>query len=102
MQSLFVIISSIYSLFIIIFCEGIIGGLVFVSAFQKVKEREHADGDREFALGAGIRPFAYLTDVTVGMADSGGITVAGFVSLILEPKLCGYQVNDGRPWCRMT
>jgi hypothetical protein len=44
----------------------------------------------------------YLTDVVVAMADSGGITAAGFVSLILEPLLCGYQVNDGRPWCRMT
>ena len=43
-----------------------------------------------------------MTDVTVAMADSGGITVAGFVGLILEPLLCGYQVNDGRPWCRMT
>jgi battenin len=55
-QSLFVIIPSIYPLFIIIFCEGILGGLVYVNAFHEVQEREHADGDREFALGAGISP----------------------------------------------
>jgi battenin len=40
--------------------------------------------------------------MVVGMADSGGVTAAGFVSLVLEPLLCAYQVNDGRPWCRMT
>ena len=45
--------SSIYSLFIVIFCEGILGGLVYVNAFFEVQEREHVDGDREFALGAG-------------------------------------------------
>jgi hypothetical protein len=56
----------------------------------------------ENLLSEPVRPLPYLTDVTVGMADSGGITVAGFVSLILEPLLCGYQVNNGRPWCRMT
>ena len=49
-----------------------------------------------------VHPLPYLTDVTVGMADSAGITVAGVAGLILEPLLCGYQVNDGRPWCRMT
>lgn len=54
MQSLFMIVSSIYSLFIIIFCEGVIGGLVYVNAFHEVQEREHVDGDREFALGAGM------------------------------------------------
>lgn len=102
MQSLYVIISSIYPLFIIIFCEGILGGLVYVSAFQEVHEREHVDGDREFALGAGTSLSHNQLTVTVGIADSGGITVAGFVSLILEPFLCGYQVRDGRPWCRMT
>ena len=49
-----------------------------------------------------VRHLPYLIDITVGMADSGGITIAGFISLILEPLLCRYQVNDGRPWCRMT
>ena len=101
-QSLLVIIPTIYPLFIIIFCEGILGGLVYVNAFHEVQDREHSDADREFALGAGTSfPHSGLTMI-VGMADSGGVTVAGFISLILEPLLCGYQVNTGRPWCRMT
>ena len=37
----------------IIFVEGIFGGLVYVNAFHEVQEREHVNGDREFALGAG-------------------------------------------------
>jgi hypothetical protein len=41
---------------VIIFCEGILGGLVYVNAFHEVQEREHVDGDREFALGAGMAP----------------------------------------------
>ena len=90
LQSLFVIIPSIYPLFIIIFFEGILGGLVYVNAFQEVRERESENEEREFAMGA------------VGMADSGGVTVAGFVSLGLEPTLCGYQVEHGRPYCRMV
>jgi battenin len=53
LQSLFVIIPSIYPIFVIIFVEGILGGLVYVNAFQEVREREHEGGDREFALGAG-------------------------------------------------
>jgi len=54
LQSLFVIIPSIYPLFLIIFFEGILGGLVYVNAFQEVRDREHATGEREFALGAGF------------------------------------------------
>jgi battenin len=54
LQSLFVIIPSIYPLFIIIFCEGILGGLVYVNAFREVQDRENVDRDREFALGAGM------------------------------------------------
>lgn len=53
LQALFVIIPSIYPLFIIIFFEGILGGLVYVNAFHEVHERELVDKDREFALGAG-------------------------------------------------
>src|SRR5438552_4791511 len=49
-QSLLVIIPTIYPLFIIIFCEGILGGLVYVNAFHEVQDREHSDADREFAL----------------------------------------------------
>jgi battenin len=100
-QSLFVLIPSIYPIFVIIFFEGILGGLVYVNTFHEVLEREHIDGDREFALGAGIFHIVQI-DELVGMADSGGVTVAGFLSLIIEPLLCRYQVANGRPWCRMT
>jgi len=60
LQSLFVIIPSIYPIFVIIFIEGIFGGLVYVNAFHEVREREHEDGDREFALGAGRPLFSYF------------------------------------------
>lgn len=57
LQSLFVIIPSIYPLFVIIFCEGILGGLVYINAFYEVHEHEQANEDREFALGAGMSRF---------------------------------------------
>jgi len=102
LQSFFVVIPSIYPLFFLIFFEGILGGLVYVNAFHEVQDREGVDGDREFALGAGTFRVQIRLIFAVGMADSAGITVAGFVSLGLEPILCRYQVSNGRPWCTMT
>ena len=100
-QSLFVIIPNIYLIFLIIFVEGILGGSVYVNAFHEVQDREGQNGNREFALGAGLSSL-FLWLMVVGMADSAGITIAGLLSLALEPLLCGYQVRHGRPWCRMT
>jgi battenin len=66
-QSLWVIVPSIWPLFGVVFCEGILGGLVYVNAFHEVQERERDDGDREFALGAGTSspclPCAYFCAV---------------------------------------
>lgn len=48
------------------------------------------DSDREFSLGA------------TTVSDSGGICVAGLIGMTLEGALCGWQVKDGRPWCRQV
>jgi battenin len=71
LQALFVIIPSIYPLFIIIFFEGILGGLVYVNAFHEVHERELVDKDREFALGAGTFRNAEIWILT-GFSGDGG------------------------------
>ncbi len=44
--------------------------------------------DREFSLGA------------TSVSDSGGICVAGFIGVLLEPWLCQWNVDRGRGWCR--
>lgn len=65
LQALFVIIPSIYPIFIIIFCEGILGGLVYVNAFHEVQDREHVTGEREFALGAGTFLISLVFDLSI-------------------------------------
>lgn len=82
-------IPNIYNVMGFMFWEGIIGGIAYINTFTEVLENMPHDS-REFAMGA------------VGMSDSGGIVVAGLVSLWLEPRLCSYQVDHGRPWCTMT
>ena len=79
-------IPSVYWVFVIIFWEGLLGGLVYVSTFAAVRE-EVAEEEREFSLGA------------VTVADSTGICLAGFLGVAMEKALCGYQVTHGRDWC---
>lgn len=89
-QALFVIIPSIYPVFTIILIEGIFGGLVYVNAFHNVSECEDIkDSDKEFSIGV------------TGLADSLGVLMAALWSLWLEPTVCGYQVNHGRPYCKI-
>lgn len=89
LQALFVIFPSIYILFILMVYEGLLGGAAYVNTYMLVSETVPAH-EREFAMA------------TVGMSDSAGIAFAGLISLGLEPSLCRYQVNHGRPWCRLT
>ena len=80
-------IPSVWFVFGIVFWEGLLGGLVYVSTYAAVRE-EVKEEEREFSLGA------------VTVSDSGGIFVAGLIGAVLEGRLCEWQVRHGRDWCR--
>ena len=86
-QALIPFLPNVYFVFGIVFWEGLLGGLVYVSTYAAVRE-EVEEGEREFSLGA------------VSVSDSAGICVAGFVGVGLERGLCSWQVGRGRDWCR--
>lgn len=86
-HALFNFIPNVYIVFVIIFWEGLLGGLVYVNTFAEIGERVPQE-DREFSLGA------------TTVSDSGGICIAGFVSMIFEVWLCDWQVAHGRDYCR--
>ena len=58
-----------------------------MNTFAEILDTVKAE-EREFSLGA------------TTVSDSGGICVAGFLGMILEVALCGWQVKHGREWCR--
>ena len=86
-HALFNFIPSVYIIFAIILWEGLLGGLVYVSTFAEIAERV-PKAEREFSLGA------------TTVSDSGGIFIAGFLSMTLEVSLCKYQVSHGRNFCK--
>ena len=86
-QSLFGIIPSVYIVFVIIFWEGLLGGLVYVNTFAEISDKVEKK-DREFSLSA------------TTVSDSGGICIAGFISMAMEVWLCNRQVEAGRDWCK--
>lgn len=86
-QSMFDIIPSVYIVFIIIFWEGLLGGLVYVNTFAEISDKVEKK-DREFSLSA------------TTVSDSGGICIAGFISMGIEVWLCNRQVKGGRDWCK--
>ncbi|TWU72331.1 battenin CLN3 protein [Metarhizium rileyi] len=87
LQSLFFFVPSVYIVFVVIFWEGLLGGAVYVNCFAEIME-SIPEEEREFSLSA------------TTVSDSGGICIAAFVSILLEPRLCAYQVAHGRDWCR--
>ncbi|KAI2622261.1 Batten's disease protein Cln3 [Xylaria nigripes] len=87
MHSLLNFIPNVYIVFIITLWEGLLGGGVYVNTFADIME-DVAFSEREFSLGA------------TSVSDSGGICVAGFVSMAMEVWLCNYQVRHGRDWCK--
>jgi battenin len=89
LHALYPFLPSVYIVFLVIFVEGLIGGLVYVSAFAAIRE-EISPEEREFSLGV------------VALADSLGILGAGVVGAALETGLCAWQVGRGRDWCRRT
>jgi len=87
LQALFNFIPSVWMIFAIIFWEGLLGGAVYVNTLAEISETVREE-EREFSLGA------------VTVSDSAGICIAGFLGMALEVALCGYQVRNGRDWCR--
>ena len=57
-------------------------------AAEREAERQKRKLEREFRIGA------------TGAADSCGILLASLISMPLEQKLCGMQVERGRSTCR--
>jgi battenin len=86
LHSLFFFLPSVYLIFLIIFWEGLLGGLVYVNTFAKIM-KEVREEDREFSLGA------------TSVSDSGGICVASLIGMVIEGRLCEWNVRRGRPWC---
>ncbi|OCK80845.1 batten's disease protein Cln3 [Lepidopterella palustris CBS 459.81] len=86
-QALFNFIPSFYIICAIVFWEGVLGGLVYVSTFAEITDNV-PKSDREFSLGA------------TSVSDSGGICIAGFVGMIFEVWLCNWQVRHGRNYCK--
>jgi battenin len=70
-----------------VFCEGLLGGATYVNCFYQLT-RDIPSWKREFSLAA------------VSMSDVMGITLAGLVSILLEPALCTYQHTQGRLSCQ--
>jgi battenin len=60
---------------------------VYVNTFAEIMDNV-PESEREFSLGA------------TSVSDSGGICIAGFLGIILEVRLCDWQVQHGRDWCR--
>jgi battenin len=89
LHAMYPFIPSVYIMFVIITIEGLIGGLVYVSAFADIREEVPIE-EREFSLGV------------VALADSVGILCAGVAGAALETALCGWQIRHGRDWCHRT
>lgn len=86
-HALFPFLPNVYFVFVMVFWEGLLGGAVYVNTFAEIGEKVER-GEREFSLGA------------VSVSDSGGICIAGFLSMGVEVGLCRWQVERGRDWCR--
>ncbi|KAL4785171.1 CLN3 protein-domain-containing protein [Aspergillus varians] len=83
LHALFTFIPNVYLVFLVVFWEGLLGGLVYVNTFAEIGDRVPRE-DREFSLGA------------TTVSDSGGICIAGFLGMLFEVGLCNWQVSHGR------
>ncbi|KGO63725.1 Major facilitator superfamily domain, general substrate transporter [Penicillium expansum] len=68
LHAMFDFIPSVWLVFIVVFWEGLLGGVVYVNTFAEIADRVPKE-DREFSLGA------------TTVSDSGGICIAGFLSM---------------------
>lgn len=81
-----VVLPNVWFVFVVVFWEGLLGGLVYVSTFRRIGEEVPLQ-DREFSLAA------------TTVSDSGGILVASFLGMVVETSLCRWQVSRGKDWC---
>ena len=88
-HAIFNFIPSVYIIFAVVFWEGLLGGLVYVNTFAEINDNIPKE-DREFSLSA------------TTVSDSGGICIAGFISMAFEVWLCNWQVQHGRGYCKWT
>ncbi len=58
-----------------------------MNTFAEITDRVPKD-EREFSLGA------------TSVSDSGGVCIAGFLSMAFEVWLCEWQVQHGRGYCK--
>ncbi|WPK23525.1 hypothetical protein PUMCH_000766 [Australozyma saopauloensis] len=87
-QSMYTIpFPGLWLLLIFALYEGLLGGLLYVNTFLSVSE-EVPRSEREFSMGC------------VGISDSFGIMIAGCINWWLEQRLCQFQVDRGRNWCK--
>ncbi|OGE53682.1 hypothetical protein PENARI_c007G09228 [Penicillium arizonense] len=70
LHAMFDFIPSVWIVFIIVFWEGLLGGVVYVNTFAEIADRVPKE-DREFSLAA------------TTVSDSGGICIAGFLNHVL-------------------
>ena len=89
LHSMFNFIPNVYIIFVIIFWEGLLGGLVYVNTFAEISDRVPEE-EREFSLGA------------TTVSDSAGICIAGVLSTGWEVFLCRFQMAHGREYCRQV
>ncbi|OTB04547.1 hypothetical protein M426DRAFT_58371 [Hypoxylon sp. CI-4A] len=87
LHALLPFLPSIYVVFVVIFWEGLLGGAVYVNTFAEIMENVPSS-EREFSLGA------------TSVSDSAGICIASLISMIMEARLCNWQVRHGRDWCK--
>ena len=87
LHALFNFIPNVYIIFVIVFWEGLLGGLVYVNTFAEISDTVPKE-DREFSLSA------------TTVSDSGGICIAGFIGMAFEVWLCNWQVRHGRDYCK--
>ncbi|MCJ1311669.1 battenin CLN3 protein [Agyrium rufum] len=87
LHAIYDFLPNVYLVFVIIFWEGLLGGLVYVNTFAEILDTVPKE-NREFSLGA------------TTVSDSGGICIAGFLGMALEVALCGHQVRHGRNHCQ--
>lgn len=83
LETYFQFIPSIYIVFVIIFYEGLLGGLTYANSFYLLSQKTE-DRHREFAM------------MFVGIGDSTGISLAGLVAIFLNRALCEYRGNCER------
>ncbi|KAE7996948.1 hypothetical protein FH972_001624 [Carpinus fangiana] len=88
-HSLFGILGNVWVIFLVVFWEGLLGGLVYVNTFAEITENVPPE-DREFSLSA------------TTVSDSGGICIAALLSMGFETYLCDWQVARGQDYCRMS